>query len=247
MAMDMARDELQTNVRIISYSGEPFRDRAQAGQLLAEELSGLWGKNSVVLGIPRGGIIVARELARHLDADLDVVLSRKLGTPGQEELAMGSLAEDGKVFLNEEVVGMLRIPDRFVQQEKDRQMQEIRRRLQLFRTALPKTPLNNRIVIVTDDGVATGATMQAAIWAVRHEAPQRLIVAVPVAAQEALDRLSPDVDEIICLRRPYYFYAVGQFYRDFEQVTDQEVQRVLEEEAGRRKNKGQGKSEGSSQ
>ena len=221
-------------IRIISNSSERFEDRQQAGQLLGAEMTILRGQKAVVLGIPRGGIVVARELARQVEGDLDIVLARKLGTPGQLELAMGSVAEDGSVFLNAEVVNTLGISARQIEQEKSRQMAEIQRRNELVRSVLPRTPLQNRVVVLTDDGLATGATMQAALWAVRHESPLRLIVAVPVASDEALLRVSQDADETICLRQPPYFSAVGQFYRKFEPVEDEEVLQALREEAERR-------------
>jgi len=227
-------NRLEQKLRLISYSGEPFKDRVQAGQLLAEELGDLRDKKAVVLGIPRGGIVVAAELALRLNADLDIVLARKLGAPGESELAIGAIAEDGSVFLNEEVVRMMGVTRDYIEQEKARQMVEIRRRSQLIRSVLPKTPLKNRIVIVTDDGVATGATMEAALRALHQEKPQKVIAAIPVASEEALVRISEDADEIICLRRPYYFYAVGQFYNNFFQVGDTDVLRILEKEAGRR-------------
>jgi putative phosphoribosyl transferase len=225
----------RAKVRVISNSGARFLDRAEAGHLLAIELNGLKGRNAVVLGIPRGGIIVAQELARRIEADLDIVLSRKLGTPGESELAMGSLSEDGSVFLNNDVVRTFGITNYDIEQEKARQMAEIQRRSRLIRSVLPKTPLKNRLVIVTDDGVATGATMQAALWAVHQEKPQKVIAAFPVASGEAIDRLAADADEIICLRQPAFFYAVGQFYTQFTQVDDQEVLQILEAESSRRK------------
>jgi predicted phosphoribosyltransferase len=199
------------------------------------ELIDLRDKNAIVLGIPRGGIIVARELASKINADLDIVLSRKMGTPGESELAMGALAEDGTVFLNNNVVRMLDITDNDIEEEKNRQMREIQRRDRLIRGVLPKTPLKDRIVVVTDDGLATGATMQAALWAVRQENPQKLIAAIPVASAEALERIATDADEIICLRQPSLFYAVGQFYNQFYQVEDDEVVQILAAEARRRK------------
>ncbi len=150
-------------LRIISHSDEPFRDRQEAGQLLADALAEWSGKGVVVLGIPRGGIVVARELAHALDGELDVVLARKLRTPGHEELAMGSVAEDGKAFINETVVGELGIDYGYIQQEKKQQMAEIARRTALIRRVRPKVTLGGRVVIVTDDGVATGATVQAAL------------------------------------------------------------------------------------
>ncbi len=221
-------------IRIISHSSERFRDRVQAGQMLARELSDLKDQKAVVMGIPRGGIVVARELARALDADLDIILARKLGTPGQLELAMGSISEDGRVFLNQEVVGLAGISSRQIEEEKKRQMAEIQRRNQLIRSVLPRTPLAKRSVVLTDDGLATGATMEAAVWAAKHENPARLLVAVPVASDEALVRIAQDADEVVCLRQPPYFSAVGQFYALFAPVEDREVLDILRQEAARR-------------
>ena len=221
-------------LRIVSNSGRSFTDRREAGRLLGEVLAYLRGQRPVVLGIPRGGVIVARDLAAALDADLDIVLSRKLRTPGHLELAMGSVAEDGNVFLNNDVVQQLSISDAQIQQERAIQMHEIARRVEMFRSVLPRTSLRDRLVIVTDDGVATGATTQAALWSVRLEKPRKLIAAIPVGAQESLERLSRDVDEEICLRAPPYFAAVGQFYVNFDQVDDEDVLKVIQAEAQRR-------------
>ncbi len=217
-------------LRILSHGSEQFIDRREAGKLLAEELRGYRGQKAVVLGIPRGGIIVAQELARALEADMDIVLAHKLRTPGQTELAMGSVTEDGKLFLNEEVVRTLGVAETYIQQEKAQQMAEIRRRTELFRHSRPKVPLAGRTVIVTDDGVATGATTQAALWAVRLEKPEKLIVALPVGPEDTIKRLVEDVDEMICLRTPPLFAAVGQFYVRFEPVEDEEVLEILKEE-----------------
>jgi len=230
----MEKIKKRSKLTVVSYSGEPFEDREEAGRLLAEQFSNLRTKRAIVLGIPRGGIIIAKELASRIRADLDIVLSRKLGTPGQPELAMGSLAEDGTVFLNEYVVKAMGVTKQDIEQEKARQIKEIQRRTQLIRNVLPKSPLKKRIVVLTDDGVATGATMQAALWAVRQENPQSIVVAIPVASNEALNRLSADADEIVCLRQPPVFYAVGQFYTQFYQVQDEEVLQVLKAEASRR-------------
>jgi putative phosphoribosyl transferase len=221
-------------MRIVSHSPEPFADRLEAGLLLARELANLKQKRAVVLGIPRGGIIIAQILAREIDGDIDIVLSRKLGTPGQTELAMGAMAEDGEAFLNDHIIRELGISSSDIEREKERQMAEIKRRIQMVRAVLPKVPLKGRIVIITDDGVATGATMQVAVWAVLREEPQKLIVAVPVASAEAVNRLAQDADEIVCLRLPAMFMAVGQFYRRFEQVTDEEVLKILKWEKERR-------------
>jgi putative phosphoribosyl transferase len=231
--MNPAGRDAMAKVRIVSYSREPFQDRSQAGQLLAQELSHLQGKKAIVLGIPRGGIVVARALADEIGADVDIVLSRKLGAPEHPELALGALAEDGEVFLNQYVLQELMIPEAYIAREKERQMEEIKRRSQLIRRVLPKLPLKGRIAVVTDDGVATGATMQVALWAIRRERPRKLIAAMPVASEEAVARLSKDVDELVCLRMPPYFMAVGQFYLHFDQVTDEEVLEILRQEKRR--------------
>lgn len=220
-------------LRILSHGSEPFKDRREAGRLLAQQLSDYSGQKPVVLGIPRGGIIVAQEIARALPADLDIVLAHKLRTPGHVELAMGSVAEDGRLFLNEHVIWELGIGEAYIQQEKARQMAEIRRRTELFRQGRPKVPLAGRIVIVTDDGVATGATTQAALWAVRLEKPEKLIAAFPVGPEDTITRLIEDTDEMICLRTPPLFAAVGQFYVRFEAVEDEEVMEILREEQRR--------------
>jgi len=214
-------------IRILSTSGEPFRDREQAGMLLARELSEYRSRKAVVLGIPRGGVIVAKALAGELNAELDIVLAHKLRAPGYDELAMGSISERGDVFLNEDVVRELTVSDSDIQEEKAVQMAEIKRRSKLFRAVRPRIPLKGRVAIVTDDGVATGATTQAAIKAVRAENPAELILAVPVGSEDTLRRLAVDVDMLLCLKSPWSLMAVGQFYMHFEPVTDEEVLRVL--------------------
>jgi putative phosphoribosyl transferase len=225
----------RAKIRVVSTRGEPFRDRIQAGQLMAAEMGELKSKRAIILGIPRGGIIIAREMARVLDADLDIVLARKLGTPGQNELAMGALAEDGTYFLNQRVVDMAGVSSRAIDEEIDRQTEEIKRRSQLIRKVLPRTPLKDRIVVVTDDGAATGATMQAALWVATQEKPQKLIAAIPVGSEDALSRLSDYADEIICLRLPEDISAIGQYYYQFTQIEDAEVVQILAEEARKRK------------
>jgi putative phosphoribosyl transferase len=220
-------------LRILSHSSELFKDRREAGRLLAQQLGGYRGQEAVVLGIPRGGIIVAQELARALEADMDIVLAHKLRTPGYAELAMGSVAENGRLFLNDEVVWGLGVDGAYIQQETARQMAEIRRRTELFRHARPKVSLAGKTVIVTDDGVATGATTQAALWAVRLERPEKLIAALPVGPEDTIMILAEDVDEMVCLRTPPLFAAVGQFYVSFEPVEDEEVLEILKEEQRR--------------
>jgi len=223
-----------SKTNIFSTENILFSDRQDAGRLLAARLPEYRGKNAVVLGIPRGGIIVAHEIAEALDADLDIVLSRKLRTPWHEELAMGSVAENGKVFLNQDVISEINITPVEIDREKEVQMTEITRRSALIRKVRPRVPLTGRIVIVTDDGIATGATIQAALWSVRQEKPSYLIAAIPVGPAETIGELSGDVDEIVCLSTPPFFTAVGQFYQNFNQVEDGEVLEILESENKRR-------------
>ena len=217
-------------VRILSHSHDPFVDRTEAGRLLAAELSEYRGKSPVILGIPRGGIVIARELSRTLDGQLDVVLAHKLGTPGDQELAMGSVAEDGKIFLNEKVTELVGVNRSDIETETVRQLTQMRHRTDLIRKVHPKVPLKDRIVIVTDDGVATGATTQAAIWAVKAEKPQKLILAVPVGPADTIIKLAVLVDEVLCLRAPPSFAAVGQFYQHFYPVEDEDMLRILADE-----------------
>lgn len=214
-------------LRILSRSSAPFIDREEAGKILARALSEYRGQKAVVLGIPRGGIVLAREIAQALDAEMDIVLAHKLGAPGHQELAMGSVSEDGTLFINQAVVRELAVGEAYIQQEKARQLAEIKRRTELIRRIQPKIPLRGRIVIITDDGVATGATTQAAFWAVRAEQPEKLIAAIPVGPEDTIRRLAEDVDEMLCLRVPPLFSAVGQFYQRFNPVEDEEVLRIL--------------------
>lgn len=217
-------------LRIASRSDKPFRDRLEAGQLLGRELETWRGQRAVVLGIPRGGLIIAREVSRALEADLDIVLSHKLRAPGNPELAIGAVTEDGKLFLHEMLVQELGVESAYIQQEKERQLVEIARRTKLIRRILPKVPLKRSLVIITDDGVATGATMQAALWAARQEHPKKLIAALPVGPEETMRRLAKDADEMLCLRAPPFFAAVGQFYMRFPPVEDEEVLEILKDQ-----------------
>ena len=215
------------NVRIVSRSSDPFEDRSQAGRLLAAELVQYKDKQPVVLGIPRGGIVVAREIAEALGGVLDVVLAHKLGSPGHSELALGSVSEGGKVFLNENVVNAVNASADYIEAEKARQLAQMRRRTQQIRKVRPKVSLKGRIAIVTDDGVATGATTQAAFWAVATEQPEKIVAAIPVGPEDTILRLAEFVDDMVCLRAPAMFYAVGQFYSRFNAVEDEDMLRIL--------------------
>jgi predicted phosphoribosyltransferase len=205
----------------------------EAGGLLASQLKE-FEIPLVVLGIPRGGVVVAREIAHALDGDLDMVLAHKLGAPGNPELAIGAVCEDGRLFLDEEISSYMGVDDGYIKREKSRQMQELARRVNRYRSVLPKIPLSGRIVVVTDDGVATGATMQAALWAVRQEEPEKIVAALPVGPQETLEKLSHAADETICLQAPPFFSAISQFYSYFNQVEDEELLKILQEENKRR-------------
>jgi len=222
-------DSTTNKVHIISTSREPFFDRADAGRLLSRELDRFTDAGALILGIPRGGVVVAAEVARLLGADLDVILSRKLSAPDEPELAIGAVAESGDCVIQEQVASTLRISPSYLTEEQERQKAEIARRSASFRSVKQKIPLTNRPVIVVDDGIATGATMQAALWSARREHPRELLAAVPVGSDSALDRIAPYADEVICLRCPLFFYAVGEFYTHFDQTSDQEVLAILKE------------------
>lgn len=215
-------------VHVLSRSAEPFADRREAGRLLARQLERFRSDRPVVLGIPRGGVVIAAEIADRLGAELDIVLSRKIGAPGNPELAIGAIAEDGRLFVDEHIAQRLGASRAFVAREQERQLGEIARRVALFRAVRPKVPLRDRVVIVADDGLATGATMQAALWAAHRDRPKVTIVAVPVGAVDTIERLSQSAEELVCLRAPEDFGAVGRFYRLFDQVEDAEVLAILE-------------------
>lgn len=215
-------------VRVLSLSQAPFADRREAGRLLAAELEAYRSRRPVVLGIPRGGVVVAAEIADRLAAQLDIVLARKIGAPSNPELAVGSIAEDGRLFLDERIAARVGASRQYVERERARQLDEIARRVRLFRSVLPKVALRERVVIVSDDGLATGATMQAALWEVRREQAAFVAAAVPVGALETVERLADSADELLCLRAPEDFGAVGRFYRNFDQVEDAEVTAILD-------------------
>lgn len=205
-----------------------FRDRREAGQLLAEQLQFLQGReNLLVLGIPRGGVVVAAEVARALDAPLDVFIARKLGAPHNPELAVGAVASSGNVVLDEHLIAALRVPKSYLEAEIERQRAEIQRRMRVYRGNRPPPDFKDKVVILTDDGVATGATMRAAIQALKETDLQELIVALPVGPPDTVQELASMVDRMVCLHTPTFFWAVGGFYMDFSQTPDQEVIQLL--------------------
>lgn len=205
-----------------------FQDRSDAGRVLAERLDRLARHPDViVLALPRGGVPVAFEIATRLDAPLDIFVVRKLGVPGQEELAMGALATGGVQVINEEVARALNISREAIERVAERERTELERREQLYRGGRPAPSLSGRTVILVDDGLATGSTMRAAVQAVKQQQPERVIVAVPVAAASTCDQLRAEAGEVICVNMPDSFSAVGQWYMDFTQTSDAEVRELL--------------------
>jgi putative phosphoribosyl transferase len=205
-----------------------FKDRTAAGQLLAEQLKEYVDRSDVlVLALPRGGVPVAFEIAQALNAPLDVCLVRKLGVPGQEELAMGAIASGGVRVLNQDVVRNHRLFEAAIHKTVVREQRELERREKLYRGDRPPLDLHGATVIVVDDGLATGATMRAAIMFIRQQEPTRLVVAVPVAAAETCRDIESEADQVVCAMTPEPFYNVGLWYENFSQVTDAEVSNLL--------------------
>ena len=206
----------------------PFLDRRDAGERLARRLNAYRARADViVLALPRGGVPVAYEVARALSAPLDVFVVRKLGVPGQEELAMGAIASSGVLVLNDEVLRALHIPQFLIDEAETRERIELERREREFRGGRPPISVTDRTVILVDDGIATGATMRAAIAALRRLNAARIVVAVPVAAPYTCADLEPLVEEMVCLVTPSGFQAVGEYYDDFAQTTDAEVRLLI--------------------
>lgn len=210
----------------------PFRDRSEAGQALAGKLSEYADRSDVlVLGLPRGGVPVACEVAQALHVPLDVFVVRKLGLPGQEELAMGAIASGGICVLNEDVVRILGISDEVIEKASREQQQELERRERMYRNHRPLLEVRGRTVILVDDGLATGSTMRAGVAALRRLRPKAIVVAVPVGAVESCEDLRAEADAVVCVRTPEPFRAVGLWYENFSQTTDDEVRNLLDKAA----------------
>lgn len=208
----------------------PFKDRRDAGKKLASRLLQYAGHSDVsVLALPRGGVPVAYEVALALNAPMDIFIVRKLGLPGREELAIGAIASGGVRVLNNDIIRMLSVPEEVINFVVKRESHELGRREQLYRGDRPSPEVRDRTVILVDDGLATGASMRAAVAGLRARHPARIVVAVPTAASEVCDAFRPEVDEIVCLITPEPFYGVGRWYEDFSQVTDEEVRTLLQE------------------
>lgn len=212
----------------------PFRNRVEAGRSLASRLQDYADRSDViVLALPRGGVPVGYEVARALRAPLDVLLVRKLGVPGHEELAMGAIASGGVRVLNQDILRQLRLAPAQLERVVAQEERELQRRERLYRGSRPRLAVYGRTVILVDDGVATGATMRAAVRAMRTLQPRELIVAVPVGAYDTCDELRIEADRVECAAEPEPFYAVGVWYHDFSQTTDDEVRQLLERAAQR--------------
>jgi putative phosphoribosyl transferase len=205
-----------------------FFNRTEAGQFLAENLSSYANRDDViVLGLPRGGVPVAAEVAKRLNAPLDVFVVRKLGLPGHPELAMGAIASGGVRVFNGEVVNALRIPDEVIDAVSTEEFVELERREKAYRAGLPSLDVEGKTVIVVDDGIATGSTMLAAVSALRQLSAARIVVAAPVIAASACREIQRQAAEVVAVRIPERFYAVGQWYEDFSQTSDEEVRDLL--------------------
>lgn len=204
-----------------------FKDRKEAGEKLAEVLKNYSDKNGIVLAIPRGGVVVGYEIAKKLNYPLDVIIPRKIGAPDNPEFALGAIGFDGEFIPNPEITESL-IDRNYLKEEIERQKEEIKRRLKIYRGSRPLPDLKNKIVILTDDGIATGSTMLAAVKSLEGKA-KKIIIAVPVAPSETYYRFLKIVDEFVCLYLPELFFAVGQFYENFTQTPDEEVIKILKE------------------
>lgn len=208
-----------------------FHDREDAALQLAVILKSRTLRDPLVLAIPRGGVVTGAVLARELGAELDVILSRKLRAPLQPELAVGAVAEDGQIYLNHSADGLVDVPPEYLTEERRHQLAEIDRRKKLFRGVRPAASITGRSVILTDDGIATGSTMMAALRVVKSQNPYEVIVAVPVASPDRLEEIRLWCEDVVCLLSPEYFWAIGQFHEDFSPVEDEQALEMLRQSA----------------
>ena len=204
-----------------------FADRVDAGRRLIPSLKNLADRDAIVLAIPRGGVVVGYEVAKALKIPLDVIIPRKIGAPGNPELAIGAMTEDGTVLLDNRLVERLQVSEEYLKQQSDAQKREIHRRLYLYRGDVSYPSLENRDVILVDDGIATGSTMKAALASVRKRRAKTVTIAIPVGPPSTIRELEVKADHVVCLYTPEAFYAIGQFYENFAQTSDEEVIRLL--------------------
>ena len=209
------------------YEETPFEDRKDAGRQLAERMARYGDENPIILALPRGGVPVGYEIARALQAPLDIFIARKLGAPGRRELGIGAVAQGGVRVLNERIVQALGVREEYIERVTAKETAEIERRLRLLRGDRPEPEVQGRTVILVDDGLATGVRAWAAILALRRRAPRRLVLAVPVCASQTIETIRSEVDELICLKVPSDLMAIGFWYLNFEQVPDEEVIKLL--------------------
>ncbi len=203
-----------------------LRDRVDAGKQLAKALKTA-GKDAIVLAVPRGGVVVGFEVAKALGIPLDIIVTKKIGAPDNPELAIGAVAEDGTFILDDDIVRQVFVPKGYVEDEVKRMREEIQRRLVRYRGSVPYPNLKNREIIVVDDGVATGSTLKAALRLLRGKGAKSVTVAVPVGPPDTIQELEKIADRVVCLHTPALFYAIGQFYEDFSQTSDEEVTELL--------------------
>ena len=214
---------------IIGSKPAHFKNRKQAGILLGEKLKYLTDKNPVVLAIPRGGVIIGREIALKLNAEIDLIITKKIGAPDNPEFAIGAVSENGAVYLNEDLISRSGISQKYIEEEIKRQSENLRERGELFSKYRKRITVRRKLVIITDDGIATGATMVSAINCIKMQEPQSIFIALPVGPPETIDFLSGMVNCVVCLLTPEIFMAVGEFYDDFDQIDDSEVIEILKE------------------
>jgi putative phosphoribosyl transferase len=207
---------------------QPFKDREEAGKELARALVEFRGRNVMVLGMPRGGVVVAREVAEALGAPLDVVVTRKIGAPGEPEFALGAITQEGDVIIDSRAAESVGATPEYLQEEARRKKSEVEERMRSLRGDMPYPSLEGKTVIIVDDGMATGNSMMAAVQSVRKRGPRDVVVAVPVAPQEAVAELSKEGTRVVCLEQPRFFFAIGEFYKDFGQVEDSKVRELLQ-------------------
>lgn len=211
-----------------------FRDREEAGRRLAEALMQFKGKDVVVLGIPRGGVVVANEVAKALGAPLDVVVTRKIEAPGEPEYALGAVTQEGDVIMDRQAAESLGASPAYIDDQVRKKREEVKERMQRLRGDATYPQLEGKIVVIVDDGIATGSSVNAAVMSVKKRKPKEIVVAVPVAPADALEMLSEDGTKVVCLETPGPFLAVGEFYGAFDQVEDLEVRRILDENSAER-------------
>lgn len=209
-----------------------FRDRVEAGKKLAETLKGFRGKDVVVLGIPRGGVVVASEVAKALGAPLDIVVTRKIEAPGEPEFALGAVTQEGDVIMDRQAAESLGASSSYLDDQIRKKKEEVDDRMQRLRGEKPYPELAGKVVLIIDDGIATGSSVSAAVMSVKKRKPKEIVVAVPVAPKDAVETLAEDGTKVVSLDTPGPFLAIGEFYRNFDQVDDTEVIRILRQSSG---------------